>query len=43
VVEGMPTTILYDRHGVEQARLAGGADWSGPDARRVIDDLLARK
>jgi thiol-disulfide isomerase/thioredoxin len=43
VVEGMPTTILYDRHGVEQARLAGGADWSGPDARRVIDTLLAQK
>jgi thiol-disulfide isomerase/thioredoxin len=40
VVEGMPTTILYDRAGVERARLTGGADWSGPDARRVIEALL---
>ncbi|HWF00286.1 MAG TPA: TlpA disulfide reductase family protein [Caulobacteraceae bacterium] len=43
VVEAMPTTILYDRHGVEKARLAGGADWSGPDARRVIQSLLDEK
>lgn len=43
VVEGMPTTILYDRKGVEQARLVGGADWSGPDAARVINALLAQK
>ena len=41
--EGMPTTILYDSHGVERARLAGGADWSGPDARATIDALLAEK
>ena len=41
VVENMPTTILYDRKGVERARLAGGADWSGPEARAVIDSLLA--
>jgi thiol-disulfide isomerase/thioredoxin len=43
VVDGMPTTILYDRHGVERARLAGGADWSGADARKVVDSLLAEK
>ena len=42
-VDGMPTTILYDRKGVERARLAGGADWSGPDAHAVIDSLLAEK
>jgi thiol-disulfide isomerase/thioredoxin len=42
-IEGMPTTVLYDRRGVEQARLVGGADWSGPDAKRVIDLLLAQK
>ena len=41
--EGMPTTVLYDSHGVERARLAGGADWSGPDARAVIEALLAEK
>ena len=42
-VDGMPTTIIYDRKGVERARLAGGADWSGPDARAVVDSLLAEK
>jgi len=41
--EGMPTTILYDSHGVERARLAGGADWSSPDAHATIDALLAEK
>jgi thiol-disulfide isomerase/thioredoxin len=40
VVEGMPTTILYDRAGVERARLVGGADWSGTDARKVVQALL---
>ena len=40
VVENMPTTIIYDKKGVERARMSGGADWSGPDARRVIDGLL---
>jgi len=43
VVQDMPTTILYDRHGVERARLMGGADWSSADARAVIDALLAEK
>lgn len=38
---GLPTTILYDRTGRERARLAGGADWSRPDAKAVIDRLLA--
>jgi thiol-disulfide isomerase/thioredoxin len=39
--DGYPTTILYDRHGRERARLSGGADWNGKDARAVIDALLA--
>jgi thiol-disulfide isomerase/thioredoxin len=42
-VAEMPTTIIYDKKGVERARLAGGADWSGPDAKAVIDFLLAGK
>ena len=41
VVENMPTTIIYDKKGVERARMSGGADWSGPDARKIIDKLLA--
>ncbi len=41
VVENMPTTVIYDKKGVERARMSGGADWSGPDAKAVIDKLLA--
>jgi thiol-disulfide isomerase/thioredoxin len=37
----MPTTLIFDRHGVERARLAGGADWSSPEARAVVEKLLA--
>jgi thiol-disulfide isomerase/thioredoxin len=40
-VEGMPTTIIYDRKGVERARLTGGANWSSPEAKAVVDSLLA--
>lgn len=40
-VSDMPTTIIYDKKGVERARLAGGADWSSPEAHAVIDALLA--
>ena len=39
--EGLPTTILYDRSGRERARLSGGADWSTPEARAVLDRLLS--
>jgi thiol-disulfide isomerase/thioredoxin len=41
--EGLPTTILYGRNGREQARVSGGADWSGADAHAVIEALLAKK
>ena len=41
--EGLPTTVIYDRTGKERARVAGGADWSGPDAHKLIDALLAEK
>ena len=37
----MPTTVIYDRHGVERARLAGGADWSSPEAKAVVERLMA--
>jgi thiol-disulfide isomerase/thioredoxin len=39
-VQGLPTTILYDPAGRERARLTGGADWSGADAKAVIAALL---
>ncbi|MGI8841100.1 MAG: TlpA family protein disulfide reductase [Caulobacteraceae bacterium] len=42
-IDEMPTTVIYDKAGIERARLSGGADWSGPDAKAVIDSLLAEK
>lgn len=38
---GMPVTIFYDREGRELARLAGGADWSSPEAYALVDAILA--
>lgn len=38
---GFPTTIFYDRNGLEKARISGEADWSGPDAKAVVDYLIA--
>ncbi len=38
---GMPQTILLDRQGRVRATLTGGADWSGPEARALIDALLS--
>jgi thiol-disulfide isomerase/thioredoxin len=38
--EGFPTTVIYDRKGMERARLSGGADWSSPEAREVVERLL---
>ena len=38
---GMPQTVLLDRQGRIRAHLTGGADWSSPEAKAVIDALLA--
>ena len=38
---GAPTTVIYGRDGLEKARVAGEADWSGPEARALIDKVLA--
>jgi thiol-disulfide isomerase/thioredoxin len=40
--EGLPTTLIYDKAGKEQARLSGGADWSTDQARKVMDAVLAK-
>lgn len=37
----MPQTILLDRQGRVRAALSGEADWSSPQARALIDALLA--
>jgi thiol-disulfide isomerase/thioredoxin len=40
-VSGLPATIIFDRNGKERARLSGGADWSSPEAKAVIDAVMA--
>jgi len=40
-VEGLPTTLLIDPEGRVRARFSGGADWSGDDARHLVDALAA--
>ncbi|WP_339915517.1 TlpA disulfide reductase family protein [uncultured Brevundimonas sp.] len=39
----MPQTILLDRQGRIRAAFAGEADWAGPQARALIDALLAEE
>jgi thiol-disulfide isomerase/thioredoxin len=39
LVQGLPTTVLIDAAGNVRARVPGGADWSGPDARKVVEAL----
>lgn len=41
--QGYPTTVIYDRQGRERARMSGPADWSGPEARGIVEKLLAEK
>jgi hypothetical protein len=38
---GAPTTVIYGKDGREMARVAGEADWNGPEARALIDKALA--
>jgi thiol-disulfide isomerase/thioredoxin len=38
---GMPTTIIFGKDGLERGRISGQADWNGPGAKTVIDKLLA--
>ena len=38
---GVPTTVIYGKDGAEFARLSGDADWSGHDAKAVVDAALA--
>lgn len=38
---GLPTTIVYDRHGRELVRLAGGADWASEEAMALMEAALS--
>jgi thiol-disulfide isomerase/thioredoxin len=39
----MPQTIVLDRQGRQRARFAGEADWHSPEARALMDALLAEE
>jgi thiol-disulfide isomerase/thioredoxin len=38
-VASLPTTLLIDPAGNVRGRVSAGADWSGPDAKRVIEAI----
>jgi thiol-disulfide isomerase/thioredoxin len=38
---GFPTTVLFDREGNERGFMAGEANWSGSDAKAVMDKLIS--
>ena len=38
---GAPTTVIYGKDGLEKARVSGEADWSGAEARALVDKALA--
>ena len=41
---GLPVTVVLDRDGLrERARMMGGADWNGPEARALIGALTAAR
>lgn len=42
-VAGLPATIIYDKKGVERARISGDADWNSREARQIVERLLAEK
>ena len=42
-VAGLPSTIIYDKKGVERARISGDADWSSREARAIVERLLTEK
>ncbi|WP_245845245.1 TlpA family protein disulfide reductase [Pseudothioclava arenosa] len=40
-IAGLPVSVLIDREGREAARLIGEAAWDAPEAKAVIEALLA--
>lgn len=41
-VYGLPVTLLVDANGYEIARFVGPADWSSPDAQKLIRALIEK-
>lgn len=38
---GLPVSVILDRRGREVARLTGGAEWGAPEARALIERIIA--
>lgn len=38
-IEGMPTTLILDKNGMEVARLSGEAKWDAPEVKTLLDTL----
>lgn len=36
----LPTTVLYDASGQEVARVVGGFDWRGVEAKALVDEVI---
>lgn len=41
-IMGLPVTIILDRNGQEIARLTGDADWNSPEARALLEAIVAQ-
>jgi thiol-disulfide isomerase/thioredoxin len=37
---GLPTTLVYNREGVEIGRISGDADWASQEAKRLVEAAL---
>ncbi len=40
-LDGIPTTLLIDRAGLEVARVSGSVDWASPDAAGLVTRLVS--
>jgi hypothetical protein len=41
-VVGLPTTLLIDKQGCEIGIMAGPAEWSSPDALKLVDQATGK-
>jgi thiol-disulfide isomerase/thioredoxin len=39
---GLPTTVVFDRDGMEVGRVLGDAPWDGPEAIAILEEIIAR-
>ncbi|MFC3068833.1 TlpA family protein disulfide reductase [Phenylobacterium soli] len=39
--QGVPTTIIFGKDGLERGRVSSDADWAGEGARKIVDKALA--